>query len=371
MYTSIDDQGNGDEDPSYTSTPASESDSGSDDQGSGDADEPSSTSGPTSEFNDDDDAVASEDDSTGPTEEPTPVPMTGPIFIDPSPRPYPLSPEVTDEKYLSFLPHSGYHNQRISVQNALRLAVHLNRTLLLPPAWLGRPTGWAANGRLQRSWDSMVSFKVLEESQRGIECKDYEYKEANDELGEGERKKEYCEDADHTSLTSWNWITDFTEIEKNQKVVDRWDMRRSWFFKPREEGGLGLKGEKDIHTIKDTKRYSYQIRDSRNDKFDIGKYEYPLFLDDLKAIDQPLLEFGSLFGSGRLRIVDKENRKKARWVGGGLIFGNEYLEQMSQEIVTKMGGMQNYLGLHLRVGDGFFYVSSRRLHFFSPHETVF
>jgi len=37
-----------------------------------------------------------------------------------------------DGKFLSYLPHSGFHNQRIALENALVLARLLNRTLLVP-----------------------------------------------------------------------------------------------------------------------------------------------------------------------------------------------------------------------------------------------
>src|SRR5258708_16595107 len=38
--------------------------------------------------------------------------------------------------YLTYLPHSGFHNQRISLENAFVLAALLNRTLIVPPARL-------------------------------------------------------------------------------------------------------------------------------------------------------------------------------------------------------------------------------------------
>lgn len=38
--------------------------------------------------------------------------------------------------YLTYLPHSGFHNQRISLENAFVLAVLLNRTLIIPPVRL-------------------------------------------------------------------------------------------------------------------------------------------------------------------------------------------------------------------------------------------
>ena len=38
-----------------------------------------------------------------------------------------------NEKFITYLPHSGFHNQRISLENAIFLSYYLNRTLILPP----------------------------------------------------------------------------------------------------------------------------------------------------------------------------------------------------------------------------------------------
>ncbi|KAF9179117.1 hypothetical protein BGZ50_007214 [Haplosporangium sp. Z 11] len=45
-------------------------------------------------------------------------------------------------KYLTFLPHSGFHNQRSELENALLLARLLNRTLIMPKVYLGPPMPW-------------------------------------------------------------------------------------------------------------------------------------------------------------------------------------------------------------------------------------
>ncbi|KAF9970848.1 hypothetical protein BGZ73_006298 [Actinomortierella ambigua] len=47
-----------------------------------------------------------------------------------------------DAKYLTFLPHSGFHNQRSELENALVLARLLNRTLIMPKVYLGPPMPW-------------------------------------------------------------------------------------------------------------------------------------------------------------------------------------------------------------------------------------
>jgi len=62
----------------------------------------------------------------------TSPPSSRPQTYQPNPRVQP------DEKLLSYLPHSGFHNQRIALENALALARLLNRTLLVPPIHFGR-----------------------------------------------------------------------------------------------------------------------------------------------------------------------------------------------------------------------------------------
>lgn len=45
-------------------------------------------------------------------------------------------------KYLTFLPHSGFHNQRTELENALLLARLLNRTLIMPKVYPRPPMPW-------------------------------------------------------------------------------------------------------------------------------------------------------------------------------------------------------------------------------------
>ena len=47
-------------------------------------------------------------------------------------------------KFVGYLPHSGFHNQRIALENALILSRLMNRTLLMPPVRLSnRPIRYA------------------------------------------------------------------------------------------------------------------------------------------------------------------------------------------------------------------------------------
>lgn len=89
-------------------------------------------------------------------------------------HPHPRTHPASDVRFLGFLPHSGFHNQRMALENALLLGKLLNRTVcvipcppvpcadpdpvsksLLPPVW----TGWPAGAS---SYDDLVgSISIL------------------------------------------------------------------------------------------------------------------------------------------------------------------------------------------------------------------
>jgi hypothetical protein len=64
---------------------------------------------------------------------------TGPIRISLLPTPRSIPAQNDQTRYIGFLPHSGVHNQRIALQNALLLGKLLGRTVLVPPIWIGWP----------------------------------------------------------------------------------------------------------------------------------------------------------------------------------------------------------------------------------------
>lgn len=71
-----------------------------------------------------------------------------------------FKPSSSDEKFITFAPHSGLTNQRSTFANAYTLAYLLNRTLLLPDVRLGRPIPWKEPGVL-RPWLERESKPAL------------------------------------------------------------------------------------------------------------------------------------------------------------------------------------------------------------------
>ncbi|KAI9606304.1 hypothetical protein KEM48_002016 [Puccinia striiformis f. sp. tritici PST-130] len=62
------------------------------------------------------------------------------------------------DQYLSYLPHSGFHNQRIALENALTLAKVLNRTLIIPPCILGTAVPWIEFDKLSHRLRTISSI---------------------------------------------------------------------------------------------------------------------------------------------------------------------------------------------------------------------
>ncbi|KAG0345721.1 hypothetical protein BG004_003203 [Podila humilis] len=84
------------------------------------------------------------------------------------------------EKFITFLPHSGFHNQRSELENALLLARLLNRTLIMPKVYLGPPMPWL-------SW-KLLHSRLLYQTKTGLEhCRaliDDQLSSTDDEEGE-------------------------------------------------------------------------------------------------------------------------------------------------------------------------------------------
>ncbi|KAG0300507.1 hypothetical protein BGZ97_003194 [Linnemannia gamsii] len=81
-------------------------------------------------------------------------------------------------KYLTFLPHSGFHNQRTELENALLLARLLNRTLIMPKVYLGPPMPWLSFNLLHSRL--LYQTKIGLEHCRAIIESQVEYEDEDD-----------------------------------------------------------------------------------------------------------------------------------------------------------------------------------------------
>ncbi|KAF9518698.1 hypothetical protein BS47DRAFT_1325238 [Hydnum rufescens UP504] len=253
-------------------------------------------------------------------------------------------PVSTNRRYLAFLPHSGFHNQRIAFENALVLAHMLNRTLIVPPVRLGLPIRYVDFDKLHR-FHAHSSKVGLEHCPLTTEATPFTPRE--------------CIGYSEYTLLSWNAFVDLHALAQIQPLVERWDSSSGWLRRHRIT-------ERDTVYVKDYQPYYFQIYDDLDDQRPLNpKYIRRLDVDHLhnKYASYRLLHLGTLFGTTRLRLNITNNIKLRREVREGIVFTNSLLMRVAQSIRHDMDGREKgsgYVGIHLRLGDGAFQAEVQR-----------
>ncbi|EFP88358.2 uncharacterized protein PGTG_14442 [Puccinia graminis f. sp. tritici CRL 75-36-700-3] len=252
-------------------------------------------------------------------------------------------------RYLSYLPHSGFHNQRIALENALTLAKVLNRTLIIPPCILGTAIPW-------------VEFDKLLNRLRTISSIGYEDCYSSEDSEQMVSSRE-CLSQPQGTWVGWKEIINMDEIRKSVKIIERKSFEEDWLFKR-----LGIKKPAGkIQQIKEGTIYQYKflVRPSRKKagkkvaekKVELGKFD--TFIDVYEHFgnsDANLIEIGSLFGTSRLKITNDPLARQARSeFRRAMVFNNPVLDKLSRRIASQLfHPPTGYLGVHVRVGDNLF-----------------
>ncbi|ORY90628.1 hypothetical protein BCR35DRAFT_286797 [Leucosporidium creatinivorum] len=253
-------------------------------------------------------------------------------------------PPTRNERFLAYSPHSGYHNQRISLENALTFAFILGRTLLVPPVWVGHAIPYISFDKLGRRLE-MASKTGLDR------CK---------EFGEGGSKDPVpreCEGYWSWTQVGWEFLVDLREAEKLVPMRERWNQTEAWLEEELElRQGKGKAESPDIYRLKDDTMYQYRFYDSKDDNEPLAKFETRLDITELTQETEAykLLHVGTLFGTSRLRVFEEANFDARSTFRRAMVFKNELLDEITETIRDRMGGAGRYYGLHLRVGDGIF-----------------
>jgi hypothetical protein len=234
--------------------------------------------------------------------------------------------------YLSYLPHSGFHNQRIAFENALLLAYLLRRTLLVPPIRLGnKPIRYI-------DYDTLSLYHELDGKHGLSHCL---------KVPPYISRPPECLDYFETSYIPWNWLVNLSAIEARQPMIHRPDMSQSWI-----EANLDI-APSDILVLRDTSPYQFRFLDTANDSSPSKhKYLEDIYLSDLAKFKTRLLQTGTLFGSSRLRLKNTKNILYRDLIRRSMIFTNKDLVRAAYSITNALNG--HYLGVHLRSGDGKF-----------------
>ncbi|GAA5969176.1 hypothetical protein JCM11641_007499 [Rhodosporidiobolus odoratus] len=343
------------------------------------------------------------------------VPVEIPIITLPKPR-LPNEEESHNTRYIGFLPHSGYHNQRIALQNALLLGKLLNRTVLVPPVWVGWPVPTQFYSELRQSWLNIMllnpsSFNLadltdtsslnppgdyptsafnfpcpacdadnstlLEERAALAEARKQKYLDQGLEVRldgypivpgrDASNCKSYSPECRFTyqdTFLAWDFLVDLDRAKAvGVEVVDRWDIREKAL-----EELLGV-GPEDVYIVEDRQAYDFRFTDELNsDAPLISNNTTPShFLRDvsigtLQSYQQKVLLVGSLFGSGRV-VASRAGSEAWEWqeaFGRAMAFKNPWLMRPADAIVARLGGQSNFVGVHARVGDGEFQRHARQ-----------
>ncbi|KAG0043855.1 hypothetical protein BGZ83_010977 [Gryganskiella cystojenkinii] len=239
------------------------------------------------------------------------------------------------ERYLAYLPHSGFHNQRITLENALLLAKYLDRTLLVPPVFLGPATEW-------RKFDILLR-RILLQTKRGLDhC---------GRIPKGEPLPAECLNYYSWTTVEWDFFYDMEKIRGQQPWRYRTDHSFAWM-----ETHLGIDRHKDVYIVEDRAHYDYQIYDNPHSTLPLNTVRYMRKLELKELEDRPerVLHLGSLFATGRVLAELPEHKEYQQFLRRTMILSTPILVKTSDAIVNKMGGLGGFIGLHLRVGDGMF-----------------
>ncbi|KAK7057444.1 hypothetical protein R3P38DRAFT_2598739 [Favolaschia claudopus] len=232
------------------------------------------------------------------------------------------------ERFLSYLPHSGLHNQRIALENAIVLGMLTNRTVLVPPIRLGRKPLRYVNfdslhheliisGKIGLRHCSRIGSKFLPP-----ECFDY---------------------FDYTHVSS-AWLFNLTTVEESLPLAYLDDLSN---FSMRSKLDLS---QSDIFTLRDLTPYHYRFVDTTHNSS--SKFVESIYISDLARYPHRLLEIGTLFGSSRLRLRDKTNKTLRTRVRQCMDFSSPPLVNAANTISKALG--HHFLGAHVRLKDGSF-----------------
>jgi GDP-fucose protein O-fucosyltransferase len=255
-----------------------------------------------------------------------------------------LKADVGGERYLSYLPHSGFHNQRIALENALVLSRLLNRTLLVPPIRLGRKAiNYDNFTMLQETIDNDFVFFS--------QCDNQAQKLTHEPASSINQNCVADDDIRARTYLPWDWLTDFAKVRSEQQIIDRWNLSSGWI-------ASHLKvPSSQILTLSDTTVYHYQFVEGVA-KSESHRSRSPTYLESvntafLLAHPARLIQLGSLFGSSRLKLSLEHTRAIRKDIRRHMVFTQPVLVDISSRIHDKLGGEygNGYLGAHVRLND--------------------
>ncbi|KAG0342014.1 hypothetical protein BG004_005780 [Podila humilis] len=297
---------------------------------------------------------------------------------------FPHREPMEQEFFLAYIPHSGFHNQLITLENALRLAAYLNRTLLLPPLHM-------SNKRQALVWKEpeVLFHQWFDRNRTNVEyCRDRNplllpaptRKQLHNMTDQERKEYTECTFYHQWTVAPWTFFYDIPKILKGVvgvggqtepiRVFGRPNMSLTWL-----EENLHIKDRsKEIFFFNDTDRYEYQIIDDVDglesvpiiNKGDpVGwseRYKQNLSLKSLLERPERVIHFGSLFATDRVEANSQNHQALRNYISHNMDLWNQDIldatklaeEQIELWRKETKRAVPGFLGAHLRTADGIF-----------------
>ncbi|GBC38483.2 CigA protein [Rhizophagus irregularis DAOM 181602=DAOM 197198] len=240
-----------------------------------------------------------------------------------------LGPESNEERYMTYLPHSGFHNQRNMLENAVFLSWVLNRTLIMPPIIFTKKTIIP-----HRPYNILYSMITGNMTKNVITCK---------KKGVEDKKCMFTQ-------LDWEELMDFKFIKKYIRYIHREDQN----FNVNElYSFLNItKPESQVFTLAEETRYDFQFYDDENiTEVSDDQFDHLIHLCSLQKRKEKLIHFGSIYHLNRFNLKFKENIDFLKSVRENMIINHPVLLDIGDKISEQLGGLGSYIGVHLRLGD--------------------
>ncbi|KAF9528507.1 hypothetical protein CPB83DRAFT_883472 [Crepidotus variabilis] len=236
------------------------------------------------------------------------------------------------KRYMTYLPHSGFHNQRIAFENALVLAYALRRTLIIPPIRLGnKPIRYV-------EYDTLVMHHELSTKDGLQHCL---------QVPSAVSSPLECLGYFTWTTVPWIWLVNLTMISNVQPLLHLPSSSQHWF---RQQFNLT---DDDIEVLRDETPYQFRFLDTDTDSSPpTDRYSQDVHISDLATSNATLLQFGTLFGTSRLRLRDKVQLDYQRLIRENMAITNQDLTKVVRFIALQL--QDDFVSVHLRAGDGHF-----------------
>ena len=244
-------------------------------------------------------------------------------------RPSIALPTSDQARYVAYYPHGSFHTQRLALENALTLCRILDRTLLLPPLWIGRSPRWWSGAALR--------YGLGNSSKAALEhCRD----------APPGKMPTMCAGHDQWSQVGWDWMVELEMADVNW--VDRWDLSDEWLERPIADGGLGITKD-EVYRVTEDKLHDVQITDTASEP--IKPYTSVRTLVSMSDLPHRLIHFDSLSGSNRLHLDNDPLLNLRQEIKGSIVVSSSLILNTAKKVSRLLGS--SYVAIDARV-DGVF-----------------